>query len=95
MFLVVFQDSMFLAWEGRKVYLLVFDDDKSEDIEKVKGKIQGDCKVRDMGKAKHFLGMHIEKSRKDNCIKLSQKKFAEQLVCTAPALGRSGRKIGM
>jgi Reverse transcriptase (RNA-dependent DNA polymerase) len=89
-----------LECDGRKVYLLVYVDDilvagKKGDIETVKAKIQGEFKVRDMGEAKYFLGMHIERCREDHAIKLSQKTFAEQLVYAAGLQDAKCKKVPM
>ena len=69
-----------------KVYVLVYVDDilvgaKSlTDIQHVKDRLTGVFKVRDLGEAKYFLGMSVDRNRQARTLKMTQERLATELV---------------
>ena len=68
------------------VYLLVYVDDilvaakSAADIQHVKDRLTEVFKVRDLGEAKYFLGMSLERDRQAKTLKMTQERLATELV---------------
>jgi hypothetical protein len=75
-----------LHYKDRSVYVLVYVDDllvagkNLSDVNRVKQMLMETFDARDLGDAKYFLGMEIERDRSAGTLKLSQKKYAEEVV---------------
>ena len=79
--------GLFIAhYKDGKVYVLVYVDDilvayKSlEDIQHVKHRLTEVFKIRDLGEAKYFLGMGLDRNRQAKTLKLTQERLATELV---------------
>jgi hypothetical protein len=70
----------------KQVWLLVYVDDiiivarQKDCLEETKSALQQAFSVRDLGEAKWFLGMVIERSRRAQVIKISQEQMVKKLV---------------
>ena len=68
------------------IYLLVYVDDiliaakTQEAIDHVKARLTDACDVRDLGPAKYFLGMSLDRDRKSQTLKITQERLATELV---------------
>ena len=68
------------------VYLLVYVDDilvagkSAADIQHVKDRLTKVFKVRDLGEAKYFLGMSLDRDRQAKTLKMGQERLATELV---------------
>ncbi len=68
------------------VYVLVYVDDilvagkNMADIQSVKDMLTKAFKVRDLGEAKYFLGMSLDRDRQARTLKMSQERLATELV---------------
>ena len=68
------------------VYVLVYVDDilvagsHLSDIQHVKDRLANIFKVRDLGEAKYFLGMSLDRSRQARTLKMTQERLATELV---------------
>jgi hypothetical protein len=75
-----------LHYKDRSVYVLVYVDDllvaakNLSDVEHVKQMLFGSFDSRDLGEAKYFLGMEIERDREAGSLKLSQKKYTQDVL---------------
>jgi Reverse transcriptase (RNA-dependent DNA polymerase) len=75
-----------LHYKDRSVYVLVYVDDllvagkNFSDVNNVKQMLMSVFDARDLGNAQYFLGMEIERDRMAGTLKLSQKKYAEDVV---------------
>jgi transposase InsO family protein len=71
---------------GSAVYLLVYVDDiliasaDRQAVANVKVLLSNAFDVHDLGEARFFLGMEIERNRSERTVKLSQKKLASELL---------------
>ena len=68
------------------VYLLVYVDDilvagkSAADIQHVKDRLTKVFKVRDLGEAKYFLGMSLDRDRQAKTLKMRQERLSTELV---------------
>jgi Reverse transcriptase (RNA-dependent DNA polymerase)/gag-polypeptide of LTR copia-type/Integrase core domain/GAG-pre-integrase domain len=75
-----------LHYKDRSVYVLVYVDDmlvagkQLSDVEHVKQMLLDIFDARDLSEATYFLGMEIERDRPAGSLKLSQKKYAGDVV---------------
>jgi Reverse transcriptase (RNA-dependent DNA polymerase)/Integrase core domain/GAG-pre-integrase domain len=75
-----------LQYKDRSVYVLVYVDDMliaakdTADVSSVKEMLMSIFEARDLGDAKLFLGMEIERDRGAGTLKLSQKKYAHDVI---------------
>lgn len=75
-----------LRGAGDKVLMIVWVDDlllaakTTKEVTAIKQQIMEIFEARDLGEAKFFLGMEIERDRINGTIKLSQQKYTEELL---------------
>ena len=75
-----------LHLNGRSVYVLAYVDDLLVagkllgDIQKVKALLMSAFDARDLGEARHFIGMEIFRDRAAKSLKLGQKLYAAEVV---------------
>jgi hypothetical protein len=75
-----------LHLDGRSVYVLVYVDDLLlagkllSDIQNVKGLLMSAFDARDLGEARHFIGMEIIRERGAKSLHLVQKQYAAEVV---------------
>ena len=73
-------------YKGSNIYILVYVDDilvaaKSlADIEHIKARLTTIFDVRNLGEAKYFLGMSLDRNRQAKTLKMSQERLATELV---------------
>ena len=73
-------------FKGSNVYILVYVDDiliAAKDIaavNNVKERLTSIFDVRDLGEAKYFLGMSLDRNRAEHTLKMSQHRLASELV---------------
>jgi hypothetical protein len=75
-----------LHLNGRSVYVLAYVDDLLlagkllSDIQDVKGLLMSAFDARDLGEARHFIGMEILRDRSAKSLKLVQRQYAAEVV---------------
>lgn len=77
---------MTAQFKGNNVYILVYMDDiliAAKDmaaVDNVKERLNSIFDVRDLGEAKYFLGMSLNRNRAEHTLKMSQHRLASELV---------------
>ena len=73
-------------YKGNRIYILVSVDDilvaakDLADVNHVKARLTAIFDVRDLGAAKYFLGMGLDRNRQARTLKMTQERLATQLV---------------
>ena len=73
-------------YKGSNIYILVYVDDilvaakNLADIEHIKARLTTIFDVRDLGEARYFLGMSLDRNRQAKTLKMSQERLATELV---------------
>ncbi len=94
-------DPSLLIADGKsgKVFILVYVDDmliaahSMADIDKVKAGLNEKFEAHDLGEARFFLGMAVDRDRSRRQIKLSQKRLTAQLLDTYNMADCKGRTL--
>jgi Reverse transcriptase (RNA-dependent DNA polymerase) len=86
--------------KGSSVYVLVYVDDiliagVAEDVSYVKQCLQAEFKVHDLGEAKYFLALQIERDRAARTLKLSQRKYVSELIKKFALGDAKGKSVPM
>ncbi len=73
-------------YKGSNIYILVYVDDilvaakNLADINHIKARLTAIFDVRDLGEAKYFLGMRLDRDRQARTLKMTQGRLATELV---------------
>jgi len=73
-------------YKGSNIYILVYVDDilvaakNLADINHIKARLTAIFDVRDLGEAKYFLGMSLDRDRQAKTLKITQERLATELV---------------
>ncbi len=73
-------------YKGSNIYILVYVDDilvaakNLADINHIKARLTAIFDVRDLGEAKYFLGMSLDRDRQARILKMTQERLATELV---------------
>ena len=94
-------DPSLLIADGKsgKIFILVYVDDmliaanSMADIDKVKEGLNEKFEAHDLGEARFFLGMAVDRDRNRRQIKLSQKQLTAQLLDTYNMADCKGRTL--